>query len=352
MQKQIETLAGDIEGVSYAFPVYRFDGSDPAAQSAYLQAALHGDELPGVVAIDALMPKLLAAEREGRLRGRMTVVPMANPIGRSQYLFGDRQGRFHLGTRTNFNRDFPLLATPDAVPPDSREPTQPADQRLKSRLIELSMGHDIVLDLHCDDEGVPYFYVPKALWPGMADCAAAMGMQAVILWDGDCGAAFDQASIDPYLNATPEIARLDRRVVATVELRGEADVYPDLAASDAEGLYRLLVARGVIEDGALPQTGHFSGLAAPIEHVEMVTSPCSGAILYHVQPGQRVAAGARLATIVRAPGEPDGSVEVLAPQGGFILTRRNRRFIQAGGDLVKLVGDRPSASAKSGALES
>ena len=61
----------------------------------------------------------------------------------------------------------------------------------------------------------------------MADCAAAMGMQAVILWDGDCGAAFDQASIDPYLNATPEIARLDRRVVATVELRGEADVYPD-----------------------------------------------------------------------------------------------------------------------------
>jgi predicted deacylase len=262
MQKQIETLAGDIEGVSYAFPVYRFDGSDPAAQSAYLQAALHGDELPGVVAIDALMPKLLAAEREGRLRGRMTVVPMANPIGRSQYLFGDRQGRFHLGTRTNFNRDFPLLATPDAVPPDSREPTQPADQRLKSRLIELSMGHDIVLDLHCDDEGVPYFYVPKALWPGMADCAAAMGMQAVILWDGDCGAAFDQASIDPYLNATPEIARLDRRVVATVELRGEADVYPDLAASDAEGLYRLLVARGVIEDGALPQTGHFSGLAA------------------------------------------------------------------------------------------
>ena len=255
MQKQIETLAGDVDGVSYTFPVYRFDGSDPAAQSVYIQAALHGDELPGVVAIDALMPRLLAAEREGRLRGNMTVVPMANPIGRSQYLFGDRQGRFHLGTRTNFNRDFPLLATPDALPTDSDEPTRRADQRLKSRLIELSMGHDIVLDLHCDDEGVPYFYVPKALWPGMADCAAAMGMQAVILWDGDCGAAFDQASIDPYLNGPPEIARLDRRVVATVELRGEADVYPELAASDAEGLYRLLVTRGIIEDSGAATNG-------------------------------------------------------------------------------------------------
>ena len=33
--------------------------------------------------------------------------PSANPIGRAQYLFGDQQGRFHLGTRTNFNREFP-----------------------------------------------------------------------------------------------------------------------------------------------------------------------------------------------------------------------------------------------------
>ena len=87
-------------------------------------------------------------------------MPSANPIGRSQYLFGDLQGRFHFGTRGNFNRDFPLLERPDTalLPPSDTLAT--ADRRLKARLVALSMGHDIVLDLHCDDEGVPYLYVP------------------------------------------------------------------------------------------------------------------------------------------------------------------------------------------------
>ncbi|TIN58161.1 MAG: succinylglutamate desuccinylase/aspartoacylase family protein, partial [Mesorhizobium sp.] len=56
MQKSIERIAAESEGVSYEFPLFRFTGSDKAAPSAYLQAALHAGELPGVVAIDALMP--------------------------------------------------------------------------------------------------------------------------------------------------------------------------------------------------------------------------------------------------------------------------------------------------------
>ncbi len=47
--------------------------------------------------------------------GDITIVPSANPIGRAQYMFGGLQGRFHLGTRTNFNRDFPLIDRPDAT---------------------------------------------------------------------------------------------------------------------------------------------------------------------------------------------------------------------------------------------
>ena len=97
MQKSIERIAGDSDGVSYEFPVFRFAGADKAAPSAYLQAALHAGELPGVVAIDALMPALNKAEAEGRIKGNITIVPWANPIGRAQYHFGEHQGRFHLG---------------------------------------------------------------------------------------------------------------------------------------------------------------------------------------------------------------------------------------------------------------
>jgi len=349
MQWTTETLAGDTEGVSYTLPVLRFAGSDADAPSAYLQAALHAGELPGVVAIDALVPMLAKAQAEGRIRGRITIVPAANPVGRAQYHFGELQGRFHLGTRTNFNRDFPLLPGPEAA--RAGPETGTADQRLKQRLLALSVGHDIVLDLHCDDESVAYLYVQSELWPAMEDCAAAMGVDAVIVWQDASGASFDEASLYPWLQRPAAEARLERRAVSTVEYRGLRDVTRAYAEADAAGLYRLLVARGVVGDAALGPVGRFTGVAAPIDHVDVVTAPCAGAILFDVEPGERVAAGQRLATIVQRPGEPGGSIEVHAPQSGYLLTRVSRRSVYAGDDLVKLVGDAPSKAARAGALE-
>jgi predicted deacylase len=61
--------------------------------------------------------------------------------------------------------------------------------------------------------------------------------------------------------------------------------------------------------------------------------------------------GARLATIVHAPGEPDGHTEVIAPQAGYILTRRGHRITRSGEDLLKLIGGERSADARSGTLE-
>ncbi|WP_315925668.1 succinylglutamate desuccinylase/aspartoacylase family protein [Mesorhizobium sp. SP-1A] len=348
MQKSMEKIAGDTEGVAYEFPVFRFQGSDGNAPRAYLQAALHAGELPGTVAIDALMPMLEKAEAEGRIRGSITVVPWANPIGRAQYFLGDQQGRFHLGTRTNFNRSFPLVERPDpALLPDTSLAS--VDMKLKARLLALSFGHDIVLDLHCDDESVAYLYVPAELWPAMQDCAAAMGVEAVLLWRGASDSAFEEASVHPYLTGARD--RLDKVVVTTVEYRGIGDVDGPLAKSDAEGLYRLLAARGVVADPAMSAPGAFEGVVAPLENIEMMSAPKAGAILYDVEPGDRVKKGDRLATIVHAPGEKDGRVEVLAPQDGYILTRRSHRITRAGDDLVKLVGAKRSTDARSGTLE-
>jgi uncharacterized protein len=348
MQKTIEKIAGDTDGVSFEFAVYRIKGHTSGAPSAYLQAALHGGELPGTVAIDALMPKLRAAEEEGRVLGDITIVPSANPIGRAQYLFGELQGRFNFGTRINFNRDFPLIDRPDAALLPHADALTRADQRLKTRLVALSMGHDLVLDLHCDDEGVPYLYVPAELWPAMADCAAALGVEAVLTWHGYSDAAFEEASIHPYLASGADLAD---RVVTTVELRGIADVERGYAKEDAEGLYRLLVARGVIADPVVEPAPAFGGVAAPLANVEMMKTPKAGAVLYDVRPGHRVEEGARLATIVFAPGEEDGSLDILAPQSGYVLTRRSTRALRAGDDVLKLIGDRPAVAARTGTLE-
>ncbi|OQM74501.1 succinylglutamate desuccinylase/aspartoacylase domain-containing protein [Manganibacter manganicus] len=349
MNKTIERITGDTIGVAYEFPVFRFEGSDKAAPTAYLQAALHAGELPGTVAIDALMPMLEKAERESRIKGGITLIPWANPIGRAQYHFGEHEGRFHLGTRTNFNRDFPLIDRPDTSLLPSDQATMSTDERLKARLLKLSIGHDIVLDLHCDDEGVAYLYIPAVLWPAMEDCAAAMGVQAVLLWGGASGSAFEEASVHPYLAA--DKAKLNRLAITTVEYRGILDVDGATAASDAQGLYRLLVARGVIEDSTLGTPRRFDGVVAPLENIDMMPAPRGGAILYDVRPGEYVEEGQRLATIVHAPGETDGRTPVLAPQAGYILTRRSRRIARQGEDLLKLVGSKRSDDARSGTLE-
>jgi len=350
MQKETISIAGDTPGSAFSLTVLRFSGTDAGAPSAYLQAALHGSEVPGVAALHLLIPQLVKAEAEGRLRGTITVVPYANPIGLGQFQSGSHLGRFAFGSRVNFNRDFPLLAQPDAALLD-RRPTLPAEKRLKATLLGLSLGHDMVLDLHCDDEGLSYLYVPAQLWPQMSDLASCLGSAAVLLWEGSTDAAFEEANLHPYLAALPVVARFDRRVVTTVEFRGLADVSPELARQDADGLYRFLVARGTVEDLAAGVVAPWQGIAAPQTFVEMHTAPMAGAILYHVAPGDHVEAGDVIATIVTEPGSEEGTCRVTAPQAGLLLTRRSQRVARLGEDLAKVIGSHRAAGAGSGALE-
>lgn len=352
MKKTIETLAGDTPGHDYWLNVFTFAGREPGAPSAYLQAALHGNELPGVAALHVLIPMLAAAEAEGRLRGNVTVVPFANPIGLSQFEWGEQQGRFALASRVNFNRDFPLISAPDLALITDDAPGRPVERRMKGRLLKLALGHDIILDLHCDDQSLSYFYAPAPLWPHMADLAACLDSRAVLLFTGGTDASFDEASFHPYENAPADVANLPGRVVATVELRGRLDVDAALAGHDGAGLYRFLVRRGIVEDGAVVAPAAFSGPAVLQSCVEMVRAPRGGMVLFYAAPGEEVAAGQRVAEIVARPGEADGTVEVRAEAAGLVLTRVSTRAVRVGDDLMKIVGDRPSRSTRAGgALE-
>ncbi len=352
MQTVVEEIPGDTPGVRWLLPVLRFAApADAAGPSAYLQAALHANEQPGTAALHVLCAFLREAEAAGRLCGDVTVVPVANPIGASQHLFGQQMGRFDTASRTNFNRGYPNLPRPDAALLATEGPRAGAEA-LKMRLLALALPHDIVLDLHCDDEAVPYVYLHSALWPGAQDLAAALGAEAAVLWDGpDGGNAFEEAALAPWLTLPPAEARFERRVVATVEFRGRADVSHALSRGDAEGLMRFLVGRGVVAASGPQRDAAFTCRAVPIRQVTMVHAPVAGPILYHVSPGDIVAQGDPLVTILERPGQPDGAVIVAAESAGYVLTRRAHRFTRVGEDLLKLVGDEPNADYRPGALE-
>ena len=328
-------IGGDTAGIEWRVPVFRFTGSDVAAPSVYIQAALHANELPGTALLHFLLERLRRADAEGAILGDITVIPQANPIGLAQSHFGEMEGRFDLGSRTNFNRDFPLVALAGREALLENLSRRSATDRLKRTLLHTALGHDLVLDLHCDDESLQYAYIDDAFWPEAADLAGALDMQAVFLSDGE-STAFEEAVGHAFKHQGGDrLTRVPGRLSVTVELRGRRDVYPDMARRDADGLWTFLAGRGVVCDPACVAKP-YAGPAVPLDNIEMVRAPEPGTVLFHRGIGEAVKAGDLLATLITRPGAPDGTVEVKAGHDGLVATRSSARYARRGDDLMKI----------------
>ncbi len=328
-------IGGDTAGIEWRIPVFRFKGSDAAAPSVYIQAALHANELPGVALLHFLLERLHRAEADGAIRGDITIVPQANPMGLAQSHFGEMEGRFDLGTRTNFNRDFPLVALGERETLLEDIDRRSAVDRLKRSLLHTALGADLVLDLHCDDESLQYAYIDAAFWPEAADLAAELDMAAVFLSDGE-SSAFEEAVGHAFKRQGGEkLATVPGRLSVTVELRGKRDVYPDMAKADAAGLWRFLAGRGVVADPA-HAARTYAGPAVPLDNIEMVRAPEPGTVLFHRDIGETVKAGDLLATLITRPGATDGTLAVTAGHDGLIATRTSARYARRGDDLMKI----------------
>ena len=348
-------------GTRRALSVHRF-GTPGARPKAYVQAALHADETPGMLVAHHLIRLL----RDATVTGEVVVVPVANPVGLAQMVEGTHVGRYALDGDGNFNRHFPDLtaaagerlhgrlgADPAANTALVRESLRAAHAALmpggevpalRHALLGLALDADLVLDLHCDKEAVPHLYTGEALWPETADIAAELGCRAVLLERESGGAPFDEACASPWWRlaerfgpATPVPFAC---VAATVELRGKADVSDALAEADARAILRVLVHRGVVA-GKAESLPALVCEATPLSGLERLTAPCSGVIAYHRDVGDRVSAGDLVAEIVdpTATDPATGRTPLRARGEGLVMARSNVRFAGLG-DLVASVAGR------------
>ena len=113
MAKSVERVALDGASLGTARHLmvhrYRPAQAETAARRVYIQASLHADELPGMIAVHHLLHLLDAADRANAIRHEIIIVPVANPIGLAQVINGYHAGRADLAGNGNFNRHWPDL---------------------------------------------------------------------------------------------------------------------------------------------------------------------------------------------------------------------------------------------------
>jgi uncharacterized protein len=369
--EHIELIA-PAPGMTARLQVLRF-GTAGRGRKAYIQAALHADEVPAILVALALKKLLQEAEASEQILGEVVLVPYANPLGLSQHVHGQHHGRFALHDGQNFNRGYADLAQDVAkrlgakldhdpranavlIRAALREATQALSaltsaQDLKRRLLQMAIDANVVIDMHCDSDAVMHLY---SLTPHAAmaqELGAHLGARAVLLATDSGEAPFDEACSRPWLDLQRMMAStLGEDAVpldcfsATVELRGEADVTHDLAQQDAAGLMAFLQRRGVLR-GVPTATKEALCAPTPLAGSEPITAPHAGVIVFHRQAGERVEAGDAIADIV----DPDsGEITTLrSASSGVLYARCSTRWAAAGKRLAKIAG---SSVARTGKL--
>jgi predicted deacylase len=321
-----------------AVPVgaWRFEG-DGSGPNVHLQAGVHADEIAGMLVLHLLMQRLEVAEAEGRLKGQVTVVPQANPLGIGQFRQGRILGRFHDATGHNFNRAFDQSAA-------LQRPSTNV-QEWQKKLVQLASSADLMLDLHTDDEALPYLYVHRSFWPRGRQLAAALKMDVAIIWDEGGDGSFEETIIAPWLRD----GVTDGRMAATLELRGQGDVSDRFAEQDAEGLYVWLCSCGVIDEALAP--GDWPVQAMEMGHMETILAPQPGVLIFEKELGDFVEEGQQFARILRRPGDPSSEVVLVAEQAGRMVTRYRDRLVSQGMVVAKFTGSRMSRHWSGGLLD-
>jgi predicted deacylase len=340
-------------------------GAAGGGRKAYLQAALHADEPPGLLVGWHLRQLLAEAEAAGRLRGEIVLVPMANPVGHGQRLLGRGIGRFELPSGENFNRHYADVAAasyarlrpaleagtlPDVatVRAELRAsclalPAASELESLRKTLLTLAIDADLMLDLHCDNEAVMHLYTTPTLWPRLEPLARLIGAEVALLAGDSGGDPFDESCSLAWsrLNALhvaaggPAEAWPEACAAATIELRGEADVSHEHAAADARALFDFLLHEGFVE-GAAPTLPPLKRAGRPLAGSMPVYAPHGGVLVHRAPLGEEVAEGEPIADVI----DPlEGTCTTLrAAVDGLLYAREHGRVVHAGTRIAKVSG--------------
>ena len=336
-------------------------GSADYGKKVYIQASLHADEVPGMLVSHYLRQTLAELEASGQIHAEIILVPIANPIGLAQEVYGSAIGRFDLSNGINFNRGYqhltpPLIAALDGKLGDDAtanvqairtealailqrwQPNSEAGQ-MKRALQTLAIDADVVLDLHCDNQAVMHLYTGTPLLEATLPLAARLGVQALLVCKASGDHPFDESCSRHWWELAQhfgvDIPIPSACLSLTVELRGETDVSHALAQADATAIISFLQQAGYVA-GTPEVCPAMQCAATPLEGVEPIVAAHAGVVVFSKALGSQIAAGESIGDLLD-PGT--GSLSpMLASVSGVLFARVSRRYVRAGVSVAKIAG--------------
>jgi len=356
-------------GTERFLTVHRW-GEPGSGEKVYIQAALHADEWPGVMAAHHLIPLLDDAAAQDRIAGEIVMLPYANPIGMAQWANDHLLGRYRLADGGgNFNRDWPDLSDtvldlvrnrlgddPDINKSIMRDALRQAVSDLpdatekeahRKALLSLSIDADYVLDLHCDWRATLHLFAHTEHHDIVMDLARDMSVPVVMLEDGVSGGPFDECNTVTWIKVRRALDLSPDALPAacfgtTVEHRGHCDVSDTLGGQDAANLLNFLIRRGVVS-GTPPTLPDALCEATPLEGCDMIYAPVAGLIAWHKELGEHVSLDDHIADIIDLA-QADitkARTPVMARQTGILFSQHIDHLVRPGETIGKIAGKEP-----------
>lgn len=346
-----------------------------SSSRAYIQTNLHADEIPGILVLNHLLKLLDEAEKRGEVKKDIVIVPFANPIGLAQQMFDTHIGRFSIDTMINFNRNWLDITEGIAQRVEQHLSDDPEgnirlirsaiftelstyqyareDSALKCELLRLAAVADIAIDLHCDSDAIVHLYTHEKLWPQLSDLAAEISSQCQLTAPTTGENSFDEVTSGLWVNLAARFPNFPIPIACqstTIELRGESDVYDDLAIRDARALYRFLQRRGyLVATEPMLQLPLLQD-PSPLTAVDMMEAPAVGVMAWKVRPGSKVSVGDLLGELVDVENVDTPRIPLLARTSGVVFSMRRHKFVRPGQVVIKIAGREPLSWRKGNLL--
>ncbi|MDX1737755.1 MAG: M14 family metallopeptidase [Alphaproteobacteria bacterium] len=374
-QTDVISLHSPSPGVKRDLIVHRY-GKVGQGKKVYIQAALHADEWPGLMAAHHLVPLLDEADKNDEILGEIIVVPYANPIGMGQSINGKIAGRYSFDGSGNFNRNWADLAK-GAAPKLEGKLTGDKDAdielvraafrdvvasqsratdigQLRAELMSMSCDADYVLDLHCDGEAELHIYANARYEKMATDLAKDLDAPVLLLETEAGGGPFDEANSSPWWQLQdylPDAGHLGAACKSvTVEFRGGNDISDEFGKKDAEGIMSFLRREGIVAGEATPARDEV--LVSLLHATDVVHAPICGLVSYKAELGQWVSKGDVVAVIIdiAATNPLEGRYELKSQTDGRYFARAVERLVRPGDALIKIAGKEPLAHRQEGNL--